>query len=57
MQPVRSVCASVSCNAIIKENGKQPVLNALKCIGCGACKNACHFGAIEVFSIKEQKEI
>ncbi len=44
-------------HAIIKENGKQPVLNALKCIGCGACKNACHFGAIEVFSIKEQKEI
>ena len=42
-------------HAIIKENGKPPVLNALKCIGCGACKQACRAGAIEVFPIKEQK--
>ena len=26
-----------------------------KCVGCGACKDACHFRAIEVFPIKEQK--
>lgn len=44
-------------HAIIKENGKVPILNAMKCIGCGACKHACHFGAIEVFPIKEQKTI
>lgn len=44
-------------HAIIKTDGKPPILNASKCIGCGACKNACHFGAIEVFPIKEQKEI
>ena len=50
------VCADTCpVHAIIKENGKPPVLNALKCIGCGACKDACHFGAIEVFPIKEQK--
>lgn len=42
-------------HAIIKENGKPPVLNALKCIGCGACKQACRTGAIEIFPIKEQK--
>ena len=44
-------------HAIIKENGKAPVLNAMKCIGCGACRNACKFGAIEVFSINEQKTL
>ena len=50
------VCADTCpVHAIIKENGKPPILNALKCIGCGACKDACHFGAIEVFPIKEQK--
>lgn len=42
-------------HAIIKENGKPPVLNAMKCIGCGACKQACRTGAIEIFPIKEQK--
>lgn len=42
-------------HAIIKENGKPPVLNAMKCIGCGNCKKTCHFGAIEIFPIKEQK--
>lgn len=44
-------------HAIIRENGKPPILNAAKCIGCGACKNACHFGAIEIFEIKEQKTL
>ena len=42
-------------HAIIKENGKVPVLNAMRCIGCGACKNSCHSGAIEIFGVKEQK--
>lgn len=44
-------------HAIIKENGKPPVLNAMKCIGCGNCKKTCHFGAIEIFPIKEQKTL
>lgn len=44
-------------HAIIKENGKPPVLNAMKCIGCGNCKKACHFGAVEIFPIKEQKTL
>ena len=42
--------------AIMKIEGKT-VLNAQKCIGCGACKNACRFEAIEIFPIKEQKNI
>lgn len=50
------ICESICpVHAIIRENGKPPVLNAAKCIGCGACKNACYSGAIEIFEIKEQK--
>ncbi len=43
--------------AIIKVEGKAPILNAQKCIGCGACKATCYHEAIEIFSVKEQKEI
>lgn len=42
--------------AIMKIDGKT-ILNAQKCIGCGACKNACRSQAIEIFPIKEQKNI
>ena len=49
-------CANICpVHAIIRENGKPPVLDASKCIGCGACKNTCYFGAIDIFEIKEQK--
>lgn len=44
-------------HAIIKPDGKTPILNAQKCIGCGACKHACHFGAIEIFPIREQRTL
>lgn len=44
-------------HAIIKQEGKAPILDASKCIGCGACQNECHFGAIEVFPVKEQKTL
>ena len=44
-------------HAIIKSEGKTPVLNAQKCIGCGACKHACNFGAIEIFPIREQRTL
>lgn len=51
-------CANVCpVHAIIRENGKPPILDASKCIGCGACKNTCYFKAIEVFEIKEQKTL
>ena len=44
-------------HAIIKTDDNTPLLNASKCIGCGNCKKACHFGAIEIFAIKEQKTL
>ncbi len=43
--------------AIIKQDGKAPILNAQKCIGCGACKKTCWHDAIQIFSVKEQKII
>ncbi|MGN0193429.1 MAG: ATP-binding protein [Candidatus Gastranaerophilaceae bacterium] len=43
--------------AIIKQDGKSPILNTQKCIGCGACKSMCWHGIIEIFSVKEQKTI
>lgn len=53
-----NVCAKVCPKgAIIKQEGKAPVLNAQKCIGCGACKATCWHDAIEIFSVKEQKII
>lgn len=53
-----NACAS-ACpkGAIIKVEGKAPMLNAQKCIGCGACKATCYHEAIEIFSVKEQKNI
>ena len=51
-------CASICPQgAIIKQDGKVPILNAQKCIGCGACKSTCWHKAIELFPIKEQKSI
>ena len=44
-------------HAIIKTDNNIPILNASKCIGCGNCKKACHFGAIEIFGVNEQKTL
>lgn len=53
-----NACASVCPKgAIIKQDGKAPILNAQKCIGCGACKKTCWHDAIQIFSVKEQKII
>ena len=43
--------------AISFTKGNVPTLDATKCIGCGACKNACKTDAIEVFAVKEQTVI
>ena len=52
------ICA-IDCptGAISKKDGEYTVLDASKCIGCGACKNACKFDAIEIFAVKEQRVI
>ena len=47
--------AKSRCAAI--EKGKTAVVDGSKCIGCGACKVACHFGAINIFAVKQQKTI
>ena len=49
-----SVCPA---HAIIRTENNTPILNAAKCIGCGACKHACHFGAIEIFGVNEQRTL
>lgn len=53
-----SLCAkSCPTHAIIKEDGRPPVVDSAKCIGCGACENACKYNAMRVFPISEQKKI
>lgn len=40
--------------AITKEYLKLPVIDEVKCIGCGACKNICSSNTIELFAIDSQ---
>ncbi|MEG2118021.1 MAG: thiamine pyrophosphate-dependent enzyme, partial [Clostridia bacterium] len=39
-------CLQAGCPALSNENGKA-VIDETQCVGCGVCKSACKFGAIE----------
>lgn len=41
--------------AINKEDGAFPIVNANECIGCGACANGCPVKAITIIPVEKQK--
>ncbi len=51
------ICISECPGRAIIEEGGQIAANGSKCIGCGKCKKSCPNGAIEIYSIREQRTV